>query len=89
MNLLDITYQPFQNDAISFDPLGRRTVKAAGSDQYFTHVTAIDTIFQNLVKQNHFQLRNIVSTTIMAVGLAEEIIDNTCRCPVFIIFDRI
>ena len=59
---------------MDIDPRGRPTV-TAGSDNYF-HVCRSVPTFQNLAKQNKFEVR-IVIATVVTVGLAEWIIGST------------
>ena len=53
------------------DPLGRPTI-TAGCDHVASFLT-----FQNLAKQNKFQVRVVIATGGIIVGLAKWIIDET------------
>ena len=64
------------NKLDSFDPLGRPTVTAGSHDHCFRTCCPSVPIFQNLAKQNKFQVRRVIANG-GTVGLAEWIIEDT------------
>ena len=61
------------------DPLGRPTIKAGSDHCLHTCCPYVRPTFQNIAKQNEFQVKTMF-TTGEIVGLAEWIIDDTLFC---------
>ena len=63
---------------IFFDPLGRPTVPVVIIISHVVYVRPFAPTFQNLAKQNNFQVRIVMIAIGGTLGMAEGIIDDTC-----------